>query len=85
MDRSAYLALRARVESEVLAALKDSAAAALLLNQIMRHVVEANAVEQTRRQRLTRELLTFRRNPDLKAPAWAFRKPGTVPVFTPNR
>lgn len=63
MNRFDYLALRNRVEFEVFEALKDPAAADSLVNFIMRHVVQANAAEQVRRQRLNRDFLTFRRLP----------------------
>jgi len=81
MNRSDYLALRTRVESEVFEALKDSAAAAVLLNSIMCHFVQAEATYQVRRNVDRLEFLTFRRDPDLKAPSWAFRKPGEPRVF----
>ena len=84
-EKSEYLDLRFRVESEIGAFITDTDTGLALLKSIMRQVVQANADKQAKHNAVRRSFLTFRRNPDLKAPSWAFRKPGAPRVFTPNR
>lgn len=80
MDRSRYLALRNSVESEILAVLPEDSTAVNLVNAVMRRFVEADSRSEVDRQQSRRQLLTFRRQPDVKTPSWAYRKPGIVPV-----
>jgi len=76
MDKSAYQLLRFSVENQVAnldSGVVDSTA---FTNSLMRLFLQALSSEQVRQQSLKRELLTFRRRPDLTVPGWAFRKPG---------
>lgn len=81
MDRSAYLTLRAHVESEVISRLGSAAESDELINAVMRHICTAEAVQVSKRANAKRDFLTFRRDRCVTAPSWAYRKPGTVPAL----
>lgn len=81
MDRSAYLSLRAQVESEVISRLGSTVDSDQLVNAVMRHVCSANAAQVSKRAHAKRQFLTFRRDHCVTAPGWAFRKPGIVPAL----
>ena len=76
MDKSAYQILRFSVESDIKNAFHDGADPDVLLNSVMRLFLSALSQQEVARQRCNRQFLTFRRNPDVKPPSWAFRKPG---------
>ena len=81
MDRSAYLMLRAHIESEVLSRLGSSVDSDQLVNAVMRHICTAQSAVVAKRAHAKRDFLTFRRDQCVSAPGWAFRKPGTVPAL----
>lgn len=81
MHKSTYQMLRFAIEAEINAAALQSGMVATCdthscVNAIMRTVISVFASEEVRRQRLRKQFLTFRRSPDMKAPSWAYRKPG---------
>jgi len=81
MDKHDYQQLRFAIASHVSASLKDEQQAAQLVNSVMRLILQAQSAQEVKRQQARRQFLTFRRNPDIQAPSWAYRKPGTVPVL----
>jgi hypothetical protein len=81
MNKSAYQQLRFAIEAEIYAAAIQAGTVSVTdtdscVNNIMRTVISVFASEEVRRQRLRQQFLTFRRSPDVKAPSWAYRKPG---------
>lgn len=81
MDKSAYQMLRFAIEAEIHAAALQSGMVAVgdtdsCVNSIMRTVISVFASQEVKRQRVRKQFLTFRRSPDMKAPSWAYRKPG---------
>lgn len=86
MDRSTYLKLRFAVELEVANGIdEDKPDQQVLVNTLMRAFLDALAQQELARQESRRKLKTFRRRPDVKPPAWAFREPGSGPTFKPMR
>jgi hypothetical protein len=86
MDRSAYLKLRFAVELEVANGIDENKSdQQALVNTLMRAFLDVLAQQELVRQESRRKLKTFRRRPDVKPPAWAFREPGSVPIFRPMR
>lgn len=76
MDRVAYQNLRFAVEAEFINALNnpqcDDRAG---INNLMRLFLSALAQQEVNRQRSRREFKTFRREPDVIVPSWAFHPP----------
>lgn len=81
MDRSAYLTLRANVESEVVSRLGSTVESDHLITAVMRHICAAESAQVSKRAHAKRDFLTFRRDRCVSAPGWAFRKPGTAPAL----
>lgn len=79
MDKISHQQLRYAVEAEIAnfnaGNIDDSAFASSLI----RLFLQASSAEQVKSQLAKRQFLTFRRNPDLKPPSWAFREPGRSP------
>jgi hypothetical protein len=80
MDRLDYQQLRFSVENEIRNAINSVDSVQLdcfvLTNSVMRLLLAAHSSSEVKRQRSKRQFLTFRRSPDMKAPSWAYRKPG---------
>lgn len=80
MDRLDYQMLRYYVETEIAAAFGNPDTVqcdpSVLTSNIMRILLRAYSASEVKKQRSKREFLTFRRLPDIKAPSWAYRKPG---------
>lgn len=78
MDRIGYQKLRFDVQQEIAngftSEIFDSE---VLTNSVMRLFLHAISEDQVKSRRIASQFKTFRRNPDLKAPSWAYRDPGT--------
>lgn len=81
MDKKQFQVLRWNVESDIRNHVTDEALIKSIANDVMRTILADFATQAVNRQRNHRQFLTFRRNPETTAPSWAYRKPGTVPVF----
>ena len=77
MDRIDYQALRFSVENQLADFDSCSTDVRALANSLMRVFLQAMATQQVKRQVLKRELLTFRRDPNIIPPSWAYREPGS--------
>lgn len=77
MDRVDYQNLRFTVENQIADFDSGNSDSSALVNSLMRVFLQAMATEQVKRQVLKRELLTFRRDPKLIPPGWAYREPGS--------
>lgn len=81
MDKQRYIALRFDVESKIRQLVDDEDSILRLTNDIMRSFLEERASQISERHIRRRNFLTFRRDPEVSVPSWAYRKPGTVPGF----
>lgn len=81
MDKRQFQALRWNVEADIRNHLSDESLVNSIANDVMRTVLTELSSQAVSRQRNKRQFLTFRRNPEVIAPSWAYRKPGTVPGF----
>lgn len=81
MDKKQFQVLRWNVESDIRNHVTDEALIKSIANDVMRTVLADFSNQAVVRQRSKRQFLTFRRNPEVIAPSWAYRKPGTVPGF----
>ncbi|MDY0833558.1 hypothetical protein [Pseudomonas sp. SED1] len=81
MDKQQFQVLRWNIESDIRNHVTDEALVKSIANDVMRTVLTDFSNQAIVRQRSKRQFLTFRRNPEVIAPSWAFRKPGTVPDF----
>ena len=81
MDKKQFQSLRWNVESDIRNHVSDEALVKSIANDVMRTVLADFSNQAVVRQRNNRQFLTFRRNPEVIAPSWAYRKPGTVPGF----
>jgi hypothetical protein len=77
MNKSAYQELRFSVENQIANHDSGDSDSCALVNSLMRVFLQAMAAEQVKRQVLKRDLLTFRRDPKLIPPSWAYREPGS--------
>lgn len=76
MDKSEYQILRFQVENAINDFQSGSVGAADVTNNVMRLFLQAASDAQVRNAKSRRDLLTFRRNSDIKPPVWAYREPG---------
>lgn len=79
MDKSQYQILRYSVEAEIANFNSGNIDDSAFASSLMRLFLQASSAQQVRTQLAKRQFLTFRRNPDLTPPAWAFRQPGKSP------
>lgn len=79
MDKKQFQVLRWNVEADIRNHISDEVLVKSIANDVMRTVLADFSAQAVIRQRNKRQFLTFRRNPELTAPSWAYRKPGTVP------
>ncbi|HEP9510783.1 hypothetical protein [Pseudomonas aeruginosa] len=84
MDKTAHQSLRWDLEQDISHVLDDEHLVRQVLDLVMRRVVQEQAAEAVRRQRINRDFKTFRRR-SVTPPAWAFREPGTSPQVEPLR
>ncbi|MDV2790257.1 hypothetical protein [Pseudomonas aeruginosa] len=84
MDKTAHQSLRWDLEQDISRVLDDEHLVRQVLDLVMRRVVQEQAAEAVRRQRINRDFKTFRRR-SVTPPAWAFREPGTSPQVEPLR
>ncbi|EPJ6299204.1 hypothetical protein L4Z30_006770, partial [Pseudomonas aeruginosa] len=84
MDKVAHQSLRWDLEQELSHLVQDEHLVRQVLDLVMRRVVQEQAAEAVRRQRINRDFKTFRRR-SVTPPAWAFREPGTSPQVEPLR
>jgi hypothetical protein len=82
MGRVDYQNLRFSVENQLADYDAGNCDSHALANSLMRLFLQAVSTEQVKRQMLKRDLVTFRRNPDLTPPSWAYRKPGSTQLPT---
>ncbi|MDI3896225.1 hypothetical protein QK382_31700, partial [Pseudomonas aeruginosa] len=82
MDKVAHQSLRWDLEQELSHLVQDEHLVRQVLDLVMRRVVQEQAAEAVRRQRINRDFKTFRRR-SVTPPAWAFREPGTSPQVEP--
>ena len=78
MDKKQFQALRWNIESGVRSHVADEELVRSITNDVMRMVLSELSAQAVTRQRIRRQFLTFRRNPQTIAPSWAYRKPGTA-------
>ncbi|HIF7590827.1 TPA: hypothetical protein ACX4IG_005753, partial [Klebsiella pneumoniae] len=81
---TAHQSLRWDLEQDISRVLDDEHLVRQVLDLVMRRVVQEQAAEAVRRQRINRDFKTFRRR-SVTPPAWAFREPGTSPQVEPLR
>ena len=81
MDKKQFQVLRWNIESDIRNHVTDEELVKLIANDVMRTILSDFAAQAVSRQRNHRQFLTFRRNPEITAPSWAYRKPGTVLGF----
>lgn len=84
MDKVAHQSLRWNLEQDLSHLVEDEHLVRQVLDLVMRRVVQGQAAEAVRRQRINRDFKTFRRR-SVTPPAWAFREPGTSPQVEPLR
>ncbi|HBP1647209.1 TPA: hypothetical protein L5V37_004093 [Pseudomonas aeruginosa] len=84
MDKVAHQSLRWDLEQDLSHLVEDEHLVRQVLDLVMRRVVQGQAAEAVRRQRINRDFKTFRRR-SVTPPAWAFREPGTSPQVEPLR
>ncbi len=84
MDKAAHQSLRWDLEQDLSHLVQDEHLVRQVLDLVMRRVVQEQAAEAVRRQRINRDFKTFRRR-SVTPPAWAFREPGTSPQVEPLR
>ncbi len=84
MDKTAHQSLRWDLEQDLSHLVQDEHLVRQVLDLVMRRVVQEQAAEAVRRQRINRDFKTFRRR-SVTPPAWAFREPGTSPQVEPLR
>ena len=83
MDRTDYLQLRSNINSEIHNALNDiSVDPDVLTNSVMRLLLQSLSSSSVKAQKTKRQFLTFRRDPNLIPPSWAYRKPGSTQLPT---
>jgi len=75
VNKSVYQQLRFSVENQIADHHSGNADSCALVNSLMRVFLQAMATEQVKRQVLKRDMLTFRRDPKLNPPSWAYREP----------
>ncbi|HBP5002337.1 hypothetical protein AO946_29365 [Pseudomonas aeruginosa] len=85
MDKAAHQSLRWDLEQDLSHLVQDEHLVRQVLDLVMRRVVQEQAAEAVRRQRINRDFKTFRRCRSVTPPAWAFREPGTSPQVEPLR
>ncbi|HDQ8769428.1 TPA: hypothetical protein QBP35_006528, partial [Pseudomonas aeruginosa] len=76
MDKTAHQSLRWDLEQDLSHLVQDEHLVRQVLDLVMRRVVQEQAAEAVRRQRINRDFKTFRRCRSVTPPAWAFREPG---------
>lgn len=76
MNRQEYMKLRFDVKQELGAVLRSSKNVDVLTNNVMRLFLESIATDEIKRQVAMRQLNEFKRDPNIKAPSWAYRDPG---------
>ena len=82
MERVAYQNLRFEIEAQISCALDDPGVdKEACINSLMRTFLSALASQEIKRQQSKKAFLTFRRNPNVVVPGWAYRKPGHGPAF----
>ncbi len=79
MNKSSHQQLRYSLEAELDNYNSGNIDDCAFVSSLMRLFVQASSAQQVRTQLAKRQFLTFRRNPDLTPPAWAFRQPGKSP------
>lgn len=82
MDKSTYQQLRYSVENQLVDFDSGNIDSVALTNSLMRLFLQAMSAEQVKHQVSKREFLTFRRDPNLIPPSWAYRKPGSTQLPT---
>ncbi|HEJ1421760.1 TPA: hypothetical protein ACRNOY_006324 [Pseudomonas aeruginosa] len=85
MDKAAHQSLRWDLEQDLSRLVQDEHLVRQVLDLVMRRVVQEQAAEAVRRQRINRDFKTFRRGRSVTPPAWAFREPGARPQVEPLR
>ncbi|RMM82980.1 hypothetical protein ALQ71_200077 [Pseudomonas coronafaciens pv. striafaciens] len=75
MNKSTHQQLRYSLESELDNYNSGNIDDCAFVSSLMRLFVQASSAEQVRSQLAKRAFLTFRRNPDLIPPIWAYRNP----------
>ncbi|MDT3734536.1 hypothetical protein [Pseudomonas soli] len=81
MDKQQFRVLRWNVESKIRLYIDDESSVVKLANEVMRTLLDELSAQVTERNRKRRDFLTFRRDPEVSVPGWAYRKPGTAPGF----
>ncbi|EKT4503703.1 hypothetical protein QVM48_27925 [Pseudomonas soli] len=81
MDKQQFRVLRWNVESKIRLYIDDESSVVKLTNEVMRTLLDELSAQVTERNRKRRDFLTFRRDPEVSVPGWAYRKPGTAPGF----
>jgi hypothetical protein len=76
MDKSDYQALRFAVECHLANNISCPVLARDICNELMRKFVQAMAASQHKQASIKRSFVTFRRDQNSVAPAWASLKPG---------
>ncbi|MCE1097544.1 hypothetical protein [Pseudomonas asiatica] len=81
MDKQQFRVLRWDVESKIRLYIDDESSVMKLTNEVMRALLDELSAQVTERNRKRRGFLTFKRDPEVSVPGWAYRKPGTAPGF----
>lgn len=81
MDKQQFRVLRWDVESKIRLYIDDESSVMKLTNEVMRALLDELSAQVTERNRKRRCFLTFKRDPEVSVPGWAYRKPGTAPGF----
>lgn len=77
MERADYVKLRFNVQQELTTGIgSDFLDVDDLVSNLMRIFLLSLSDSEVKRQRANRRFKTFRRNPDITVPSWAYRKPG---------
>ncbi|MBH3382116.1 hypothetical protein [Pseudomonas asiatica] len=86
MERVAYQNLRFEIEAQISCALDDPGVdREACINSLMRTFLSALASQEIKRQQSKKDFVTFRRNPNVVVPGWAYHKPGSTPQFPFSR
>ncbi|WLH26789.1 hypothetical protein PSH76_13535 [Pseudomonas sp. FP215] len=81
MDKKQFQVLRWNIEADIRNHISDESLVKSIANDVMRTVLIDFSNQAVARHRSKRQFLTFRRNPEVIAPSWAYRKPGIISVF----
>lgn len=76
MDKKQFQQLRWAVEADIRNHTSDEELILRITNDVMRSVLVEFSNQAVARQRTRRTFLTFRKNPEVTPPSWAYRKPG---------